>query len=67
MRIAELKKWFAKRELPNELQVNDWTKITDVKFCVESLIKTLEAHRRQKAYLPYYEQLLEIKQKLENQ
>lgn len=67
MRIAELKKWFAKRELPKTLQLNEWTFLADVKKCVESNIRYLEAHKKNKTFLPYYEQLIEIKKKIENQ
>lgn len=65
MQLAELKKWFAKKELPKTLQLNEWTFLVDVKKCVESNISYLEANKKKKGFLPYYNQLVEIKEKLE--
>lgn len=65
MHLRELKKWFAKQELPKEMRINQCTYCTDVKKCVESCIATLEANPKNKGYLPYYDQLMEIKKIIE--
>lgn len=62
--LQTLKKWFAKRELPKELQLNKWTHIADINKCVESNIAYLEANKKKRVFLPYYEQLVEIKKKI---
>ncbi len=64
--LENLKKWFNTHELPKELQLNAWTYLPNVKKSVGALISTLEAHPGNWAYMPYYNTLVEIKNRIEN-
>ncbi len=65
MKLPELKKWLNKQSLPKELQINEHTYTNDLAFTVNALIASLEANRKNKGYLPYYDLLIEIKEKLQ--
>ncbi len=66
MQLPELKKWFAKQKIPQDLQLNEWEYIPNLEFTINTLIANLEANKKNKGYLPYYEKLIEIKEKLTN-
>ncbi len=65
--FQDLKIWFKTQELPSELQLNTYTHLPNVKKTVEALISTLEAHPNNRAYIPYYNLLLNIKNRIENE
>ncbi len=66
MQFPELKKWFAKQKLPQDLQLNKWEYIPDLEFTIKALITCLEHNKKKRGYLPYYDLLMEIKESLTN-
>ncbi len=60
--LKQLKEWFEKNELPKSLQINKAEFIPNTQKTVETLILTLEHNSGNSAYLPYYDQLVEIKE-----
>ncbi len=62
--INDLEKWFQQIELPKSLQLYQGVFIPDLSFTVENIIGTLRANPGKRCYLPYYEHLVEIKEKI---
>lgn len=65
MTRTELETYFANIQLPKELRINAWTYCHDVPKMVKYCISVLKSNPGNKRYLCYYEQLMELKQKLE--
>lgn len=51
---------YFKRELPNEIQLDSVTKITNVRRFVDSHIAVLRNKETNPTYLPYYHRLLQL-------
>ena len=66
MKIEELENYFATVELPKSIKLNRWTFISDARLCVESLLRFLNNHPKNKGYMPYYRHLLQIYNFLNN-
>ena len=63
--IKELENYFAGIELPTQpVKLNEWTTITDYNLFVESHLATVKANNGNKTFLPYLNQLKELKQTL---
>ena len=65
MKLVELEKYFNSIELPTTLQLNEGVFLNDVRQCVDSNISFLVNNPGNRCYLPYYDQLIAIKEKLD--
>ena len=61
-----LKKFFSREDLPNTLEIGKHARITDMKKFVETSFKYLESNSGNKAYLPYFNHLVEVYEILKN-
>lgn len=66
MTILELETYFNSVELPKEMRVSNFEYIHDVKKFVESHLSYLKHNPGNKLFEPYYNRLIELKNKLEN-
>lgn len=44
----------------NEIQLNAWTKIEDIKMFAQSHIQALKSNTGNRTFLPYYNRLVEL-------
>lgn len=65
MKLQDLEEYFSKTELPDEIQLDPVTRVTDVRKMVESNIEYLKNHPGNIRFLPYFHQLLKVKQIIE--
>lgn len=63
--LAEMKAYFATKELPKTLQYNECTLMTDVRKSVNSDIFILEKFGFQNTYIASWERLTNIRKMLE--
>lgn len=64
--INDLVEYFNSIDIPESLQLNDCTYIFDLNKCINSNIQYLMWHPGNKTYMPYFTQLVEIKEKLQS-
>lgn len=64
MKLNKLKEYFSSIELPKELQLNNCTFIKDVHYMIDSHIAILESNRNNKIFIPYYNRLIELYEKI---
>ena len=64
MTVPDLKAAFSVATIPQTMQLIDAIFITDVKKCIDSHIALLESNPGKKNYLPFYNRLVMIAQKL---
>lgn len=64
MRYEELKQNLLVAELPNEIILNGYIKISDVPTFVDTHICILDANRNNKTFKPYYDRLLSLNQSI---
>lgn len=67
MTIEELEAYFESVELPENVYLNQATKITDVKKFVSSHILTVKAYGHIRAYGSFMDRLLQLKDIIEGQ
>jgi hypothetical protein len=67
MSLSELIEYFNKEDLPKTLQLNECEFCNDVHKVVESNISYLQSHPGNAMYMPYYLQLVEIKNRIEDE
>ena len=61
MKLSDLKVYFETAKLPpNEIKLNNYTTITDVKKFIDSHIAILEANPGNRSFLPFYTRLLNL-------
>ena len=65
MNLLQLEEYFKSIELPKEIRLNRWTYVTDVPKFVYSNISYLKAHSGNMRFMPYYNQLIELKKILD--
>ncbi|HWW42931.1 DUF6965 family protein [Pedobacter sp.] len=65
MSIEELEAYFESVDLPENVYLNQATKITDVKKFVSSHIITVKAHGHIKAYSSFMDRLIQLKEIIE--
>lgn len=65
MSLKSLEDYFSSIQLPDTLRINQCTFANNLRKLVDSNIEYLKAHPGNKVYLPYYNQLVEIKKVLE--
>lgn len=67
LEIDELEKFFATIPLPtNPIQLRSGVTVIDIRKCIENNLLYVKAHNGNKTYLPYLEQLRQLKQILLN-
>ena len=64
MTILELEDFFNDREIPKSMKLNDCEFATDLPKLISSNISYLKSNPGNKGYMPYYRQLIEIRNKL---
>ena len=59
-------RWFEERmdKLPQELQINEYSRSRDLTFTVKALIRTLQANAPSVTFSGYMETLMQIKDRL---
>lgn len=63
MLYKDLKKFFLEQELPEDpIKITNAETIINMKLFVDSHISMLDNHPGNKAYLPYYNRLLKLKE-----
>ena len=67
MKLIDLEFNLRKHELKRDLRLSKAVYIESVAYTVESLLKVLKSQSGNRAYLPYYNHLFNIYQKLENE
>lgn len=67
MSIEELEAYFESVDLPENVYLNQATKITDVKKFINSHIITVKAHGHIKAYSSFMDRLLQLKEIIDAQ
>jgi len=67
MKLIDLEFNIRKHELKRSLTLSKAVYIQSVAYTVESLLKVLKMQSGNRAYLPYYNTLFNIYQKLENE
>lgn len=65
--LAEMKAYFASKELPETLQYNECTFMTNVRKSVNSDIQILEKFGFQNTYIASWERLVNVRNMLENE
>lgn len=63
--LAEMKAYFASKELPDTLQYNECTFMTDVRKSVNSDIFILEKYGFHRTYIASWERLVNVRNMLE--
>lgn len=64
--VESLENFFKKAKLPDQVQLNVCEKITDIPKFIETHLTIIKKQSGKRAYLPYYERLVRLKNKLEN-
>ena len=67
MKLIDLEFNLRKHELKRSLTLSNAVKIQSVAYTVESLLNVLKSQSGNRAYLPYYNTLFNIYQKLEDE
>jgi hypothetical protein len=67
MKLIDLEFNLRKYELKRDLRLSKAVYIQSVAYAVESLLKVLKSQSGKRAYLPYYNTLFNIYQKLEDE
>ena len=67
MKLIDLEFNLRKHELKRSLTLSNAIKIQSVAYTVESLLNVLKSQSGNRAYLPYYNTLFNIYQKLEDE
>jgi len=67
MKLIDLEFNLRKYELKRDLRLSKAVYIQSVAYAVESLLKVLKSQSGKRAYLPYYNHLFNIYQKLEDE
>lgn len=67
MKLIDLEFNLRKHELKRSLMLSKAVKIQSVAYTVESLLNVLKSQSGNRAYLPYYNTLFNIYQKLEDE
>ena len=67
MKLIDLEFNIRKHELKRSLTLSNAVKIQSVAYTVESLLNVLKSQSGNRAYLPYYNTLFNIYQKLEDE
>jgi hypothetical protein len=67
MKLIDLEFNLRKHELKRDLRLSKAVYIQSVAYAVESLLKVLKSQSGKRAYLPYYNTLFNIYQKLEDE
>ena len=65
MKLPELKEYFNSVTLPKEIRISDFEYIHDVRKFVDAHIEVLENHSGIRIYKPYFDRLVELKNKIE--
>ena len=65
MKLSDLEEYFSSIELPKTLQLDPCTFLNDVRKCVDSNISYLQNHPKNGCYMPYYDQPIQIKERIE--
>jgi len=64
--LEDLKTYFANKTLPKgKFRLNSCVVLINVNLFVKSSIMTLERNKGNMTYMPYYDRLVELKNKLE--
>ena len=66
MKLQELKEKLLSIELPTSIKLNKCTYIKDVNLMVDSHIAMIENNKSNKKFMPYYNRLLELYDKINN-
>ena len=61
--IKELEEYFNSITIPDSLRLNDQVNISDLKKCIDTNLTCLKANSGKAGYKPYYDQLIDIKNK----
>lgn len=61
MSLDELEAYFSSLELPKSIQLDECTWVNDVQKLIDSNISYLRANTGNKGYMPYYNQLIQLK------
>lgn len=61
MTLDQLEQWFKDNPTPKQVKLNRYSVITDTDKFIKSHLNVLKLHSGNRAYMAYYERLVELK------
>ena len=65
-RIDRLRRWFDKKELPEEIKISKCETITNPREMINTHLDYIERNLTNNTYMPYYRRLMMVKEIIES-